>query len=105
MAKFTNDSVKPAVGYYFVKGPFTEEMTDGGLHLPKMTGPDGKPLPSSTTESVTAEIISAGSRYDGTDAEFGAGDVVLLSILPHGIENDGVEVAFIQHNNVLAKIN
>jgi len=29
---------------------------------------------------------------------------VLLSILPHGIENEGVEVAFIQHTNVLARI-
>jgi len=102
--KFTNSSIQPSAGYYFVKGPFVPEQTEGGLHLPKMTGPDGKPLPSSTTDSVTAEIIAVGSRHDGKPPEWAAGDRVLLSILPHGIENDGVEVAFIQHNNVLARI-
>jgi len=102
--KFTNASIQPSAGYYFVKGPFVPEQTEGGLHLPKMTGPDGKPLPSSTTESVTAEIIAVGSRHDGKPPQWGVGDRVLLSILPHGIENEGVEVAFIQHTNVLARI-
>lgn len=105
MSKFKNASVQPAAGYYFVQGPFTEEMTDGGLHLPKMTGPDGNPLPSSMNESVTATILAAGQMGNGQPLEFAAGDVVLLNILPHGIENEGAEVAFVRMNNVLAKIN
>lgn len=103
--KFSNSKVQPAAGYYFVQGPFVEEMTEGGLHLPQMTGPDGKPLPSSMNESVTATIVAAGQMGNGQPLEFSAGDVVLLNILPHGIENEGVEVAFVRSNNVLAKIN
>jgi hypothetical protein len=102
--KFKNASVQPAAGYYFVQGPFVQEMTDGGLHLPKMTGPDGNPLPSSMTESVTGTILAAGHMGNGEPLEFAAGDVVLLGVLPHGIENEGLEVAFVRSNNVLAKI-
>lgn len=102
--KFSNDSVEPSNGYYFVKGPFVPETTDGGLHLPKMTGADGKPLPSSHTDSVTCEIIAAGPMHNGSAPQWSAGDRVLLSILPAGIENEGVEVAFILHSQVLGRI-
>jgi co-chaperonin GroES (HSP10) len=105
MSKFKNANVQPAAGYYFVQGPFVEEMTDSGLHLPKMAGPDGQPLPSSMNESVTATILAAGDTGNGQPLQFQPGDVVLLGILPHGVENEGVEVAFVRSNNVLAKIN
>ena len=102
--KFTNASIEPSSGYYFVQGPFIPEQTEGGLHLPKMTGPDGRPLPSSTTDSVTAKILAVGPLHDGSAPQWSVGDTVLLSGLPAGIENEGKEVAFVPHSKVLARI-
>jgi co-chaperonin GroES (HSP10) len=102
--RFKIEQVVPAPGKFLVELDPLEDTTEGGIHIPTLTGADGKPTRGSLADIATAVILATGDAVGSTPAPFQTGDRVILGGSPAMFEIDGKEYGFMAFHIAVGKV-
>lgn len=102
--RFTIDQVEPAPGKFLVELDPIEETTEGGIHIPTLTGADGKPTRGSMATIATATVLATGPSVGDTPPPFATGDRVILGQSPAMFDIDGKDFGFLPFHGAVGRV-